>query len=79
MGRGVPWRRAGQSDGDWGYQSRQLPDTVSGKPLLSLKALIESLKRCFNFNALVQERPGCNYFAWVNSEHEVTGYRLVLS
>ena len=79
MGRGVPWRRAGQSDGDWGYQSRQLPDTVSGKPLLSFKALIESLKRCFNFNALVQERPGCNYFAWVNSEHEVTGYRLVLS
>jgi len=25
--------------------------------------------------SLCQERPGCNYFAWVNSEHEVTGYR----
>ena len=23
----------------------------------------------------LQERPGCNYFAWVNSQHDVTGYR----
>ena len=68
MGRGVSWRRPGQPDGDGGHQSRQLPDSVSGKPAR------EILLR-FSYLSSPQERPGCNYFAWVNSQHEVASYR----
>ena len=69
MGRGVSWGRSGESDGDWGHQSRQLPNPVSGKPSMDMN----TLKRCYNTSP--QERAGCNYFAWVNSEHDVASYR----